>query len=137
MSGSSKIGTASSAATNNAGTTPRTSERTSAPIVESFAAKKMHQRELREFRGLEAERARAEPAARAAGLQPDVRDEREQQQHERVTPMQRRRDALEFAVIDAIRDEREPGRRRQPHQLPLEKVRGVVIAWRTPSRSTR
>ena len=39
MSGSSRIGTASSAATRSAGTTPRVSDRTSARIVESFAAK--------------------------------------------------------------------------------------------------
>jgi len=39
MSGSSRIGTAITAATSSDGTTPRTSERMSAPMVESFAAR--------------------------------------------------------------------------------------------------
>ncbi len=40
ISGSSKIGTASAHVTNKHGTTPRTSERSRSPIVESFAARK-------------------------------------------------------------------------------------------------
>ncbi len=65
-----------------------------------------HQRELHQLRGLELERRRADPAARAVDAHADVRDVHGEHQHERRR-QQRRRDAVHF---------RNPVARQHPHQ---------------------
>ena len=67
MSGSSKIGTAIDADDEQRGTTPRTSERIVAPIVESFAARNSTSASLANSEGWKLSDAAAEPAPRAAG----------------------------------------------------------------------
>ncbi len=85
-----------------------------------------YERELCDFRRLETQQAEAEPTPRAAGLQADVRDEREHE-HQHRDAHERRRDALELGVVDAIRPVGEYAADREPDQLAFEKIRRIVI----------